>query len=296
MASYDITTSTFTPLTNAASTSTLLGPVTAFTSANTAYTTFFAAGVSSDTNSPFISQYNGSTWNPISSDTSLGPGTLISGLQVLSLTQAHAAAPSSILSTTQTLLLTGQLELPGFGNVSAALYNGTTFTPFILSSLADGSPGTLRSAFVANPQNLLSSRCMFLPTVFFSIVYISPLTIETIAHQLALGFIVLIALAIALALLFLLVVAGIFAERMRRRREGYVPAPTSMAPMQPVSEKKQMQLMHGGGSGGSYGGTNIKTTSNTAPQIGEIGLYEEKEPGPGQTRENIPARLKFDFI
>jgi hypothetical protein len=34
---------------------------------------------------------------------------------------------------------------------------------------------------------------------------------------------VLIALAIALALIFLLVVAGIFVERYRRRREGYVP-------------------------------------------------------------------------
>ena len=39
---------------------------------------------------------------------------------------------------------------------------------------------------------------------------------------------VLIALAIALALIFILVVMGIFAERMRRKREGYVPAPTSM--------------------------------------------------------------------
>jgi Cortical protein marker for cell polarity len=46
--------------------------------------------------------------------------------------------------------------------------------------------------------------------------------------NLALGFIVLIGLAIALALIFLIVVAGILAERIRRKREGYMPAPTNM--------------------------------------------------------------------
>jgi hypothetical protein len=39
---------------------------------------------------------------------------------------------------------------------------------------------------------------------------------------------VLIGLAIALALIFLIVVAGIIAERIRRKREGYMPAPTNM--------------------------------------------------------------------
>lgn len=46
--------------------------------------------------------------------------------------------------------------------------------------------------------------------------------------NLALGLVVLIALAISLALIMLLVVAGIAAERIRRAREGYVPAPTQM--------------------------------------------------------------------
>lgn len=45
--------------------------------------------------------------------------------------------------------------------------------------------------------------------------------------HLALGFIVLIALAIALALTFLLVVGGTVANRIQRKREGYIPAPTN---------------------------------------------------------------------
>src|SRR5271170_4945628 len=61
----------------------------------------------------------------------------------------------------------------------------------------------------------------------------TPSTLESYANlniggHLALGFIVLIGLAIALALIFLIVVAGILAERIRRKREGYIPAPTNM--------------------------------------------------------------------
>ena len=50
---------------------------------------------------------------------------------------------------------------------------------------------------------------------------------EILGGHLAKGFIVLIALAIALALIFLLVIAGVLAERIRRKREGYMPAPTN---------------------------------------------------------------------
>lgn len=44
----------------------------------------------------------------------------------------------------------------------------------------------------------------------------------------AVGFIVLIALAISLGLMLLIVVAGLLLDRYRKKREGYVPAPTSM--------------------------------------------------------------------
>lgn len=41
------------------------------------------------------------------------------------------------------------------------------------------------------------------------------------------GFVVLIALAIALGLLFILVALGLLLERRRRAQEGYRPAPTN---------------------------------------------------------------------
>jgi hypothetical protein len=48
-----------------------------------------------------------------------------------------------------------------------------------------------------------------------------------IGHHLRVGFVVLIALAISLGIIFLMVIAGVIAERIRRKREGYVPAPTA---------------------------------------------------------------------
>lgn len=48
-----------------------------------------------------------------------------------------------------------------------------------------------------------------------------------VGKKLAIGIIVVIALAIALGIIFLIVMVGYLAERIRRKREGYMPAPTA---------------------------------------------------------------------
>lgn len=58
-----------------------------------------------------------------------------------------------------------------------------------------------------------------------------PLTMRTDIKadgRMALGFIVLIGLGISLALIFLIVIVGMALDRLRKKREGYSPAPTSM--------------------------------------------------------------------
>lgn len=59
-----------------------------------------------------------------------------------------------------------------------------------------------------------------------------------LGKKLAKGFVILISLAIALGLVFLLVVLGVLASYIRRRREGYTPAPTRASPVQ---QSMQMQ-------------------------------------------------------
>ena len=140
MATYNAKTQQWSALSGAASD--VPGPVTALSPANSDASQFWVAGKSTNS-SAFLMKYDGSTWHTVG-DT-LGKQTTIRGLQILMLSQEHGS--NDLIAKDQTLLLTGQLELPSFGNASAALFNGTTFSPFILSTTAGNAPGSLSQLF-----------------------------------------------------------------------------------------------------------------------------------------------------
>ncbi|PBP27057.1 cellular morphogenesis protein [Diplocarpon rosae] len=196
LASYDTKAQSWTAATGASS---IPGPVAALTAANSDASELWVAGTASN-GSTFLMRFDGTTW--LSVGDRFGSGTNIRGLQVLPLSKDHEA--SDFLSHNQDLMITGSINLPGFGNASAVLFNGTTFQPFALTSSASNTSGSLSQIF-SQRQNFFKKA----------------------GGKLAKGFVVLIALAIALGLIFFLVVAGVAAERFRRKREGYVPAPTA---------------------------------------------------------------------
>ncbi|KAL2065107.1 hypothetical protein VTL71DRAFT_4247 [Oculimacula yallundae] len=179
--------------------STIPGPVTALTAANSDASQLWVSGTATN-GSTFLMKFDGTNWNSVG-DT-FGSGTKIHGLQVLPLDKPHD--DSDLISSRQALMLTGTINLPGFGNASAVMFNGTTFQPFALTSSASNNGGSLSQIF-SQRQNFFSAP----------------------SGKLAKGFVVLIALAIALGLIFFLVIAGVIAERIRRKREGYAPAPTA---------------------------------------------------------------------
>lgn len=230
------------------------GPVTALSPADDEASRYWIAGASPN-GSAFLMTYDGKTFRSVG-DT-LGKTTRIRGLQVLSMLKGHDK--NDLLDRDKTLLVTGQLNLPNFGNASAALFDGTTFTPFILSTSANNSPGSL-SQFVSQKQNFFKGSGKFKYThtsYIFLLAFPSSNEFST-GHHLAVGFVVLIGLAIALALIFLLVVLGIIAERLRRRREGYLPAPTQMYEKGGNIERIPPQhLLSGIGRGGSGGAPMI---------------------------------------
>lgn len=195
LATYDASKTAWTALGAA---SDVPGPVTALGPANNDASEFWVAGKSTN-GSAFLMKYDGSQFRSIGD--SLGKETTILGLSVLQLGKNHEN--SDLVQSNLVLLVTGQLNLPTFGNVSAALFNGTTFSPFILSTSGNG-PGSLSSLFSEK-----------------AISFKNP------GGHMAVGFVVLIALACALGAIFLLVVAGILIERYRRKHEGYTPAPTN---------------------------------------------------------------------
>jgi len=174
----------------------LPGPITALTPADKQYNGFWAAGTATNNGSGYLSKYSNNAWTSVSG---LGDGTSIRGLQVISLQHNHDS--SDLVPNDEVLMITGNVNVASFGNASAVLFNGTTYQPFILTNRQDGSQGSISSMFVSKPSALMHGH----------------------GGHLALGLVVLIGLAIALALIFLMVVAGILMERARRRREGYVP-------------------------------------------------------------------------
>ncbi|KAL8902795.1 MAG: hypothetical protein Q9207_004368 [Kuettlingeria erythrocarpa] len=176
------------------------GPVTALEQASDDTSQFWVAGKSSN-GSAFLLKYDGSEFRTIGDNGMLGDQTTIRGLSMLSLNEDHDK--NDLVPQGMVLLVTGSLNLPNFGNASAALFNGSSFVPFILSTSGNG-PGTL--------SQLFSERTV---------------TFKSPGGRLAKGFIILIALACALGTVFLLVVAGILLERYRRRAAGYQPAPTT---------------------------------------------------------------------
>ena len=117
------------------------GPVTALSPANNEASQFWIAGKSTN-GSAFLMKYDGSQFQAIGDD--LGKDTVIRGLSVLHLQTQHDSNP--LLDQSMALLVTGQLDLPGFGNISAALFNGTTFSPFIIST-SGSNPGSLSQLF-----------------------------------------------------------------------------------------------------------------------------------------------------
>jgi hypothetical protein len=178
--------------------SVLPGPVIAMSSVIN--DEFWVSGIASNNGSTYIAKYTGNTFVIASG---LGANSDVRSLQVIPTTASHDN--TALVASNDVLLLTGTINLSSYGNASSVLFNGTSYTPYLITSLNDGGPGTIAGVFVSDPRGfgIHSSR------------------------SLALGLVVLIGLAIALGLIFLLVLIGILIERQRRRAEGYVPMPAS---------------------------------------------------------------------
>jgi hypothetical protein len=140
--------------------------------------------------------------------------TAIHNIQVLNLQSRSEHGENDFLRGEHILLITGALKVAGFGNASAVTYDGRDWKPFMLTSKSNGDPGTI-TTFFSQIEPILSPK----------------------APRLARGYVILISLAIALALVFLLVVGGVIASRFRRAREGYAPMPT----MSSAEKSAQMQ-------------------------------------------------------
>ncbi|OSX66181.1 hypothetical protein POSPLADRAFT_1166155 [Postia placenta MAD-698-R-SB12] len=168
----------------------LPGPVTAVAVNDGNVSSVFAAGRSSDGNTAFLYFWNGQTWSAVGS--TLESTTDVSQLTMVPLQNTHTG--NSIIQSDRALMVSGYLTDSSFGNASSALFDGQSFIPYIVSASASGSPGTV--------SGLIYSYSTFSFTQ---------------AHFLATGVVILISIAIAAGIVFLLALIGILWTLFSRR-------------------------------------------------------------------------------
>ncbi|KAJ5183148.1 hypothetical protein N7492_000764 [Penicillium capsulatum] len=192
-----------------ASESDVPGNVTAFTPASKDLSSFWIAGTARN-GSAYLLDYDGSKFQ--SPGDLFSKGTVIRGMEMLPLQKDSSA---SKLKGNQLLLIMGELIIPDFGHASAALYNGTGVTPFILSSKSDGKPGSMSQLF-SQHTNPFSSKS---------------------SHH-SNGIVVLVAFCCALGCVFLIVAAGVIMNKIQRRRQGYTAAPQTFGTDRPTDMQR----------------------------------------------------------
>ena len=134
--------------------------VTTFAPATNRADQMWVGGTSSN-GSAFVVKINKEEALPVTGV--LGLGTTIHGLQVMSLSENHDR--TDYLNRGDALLVTGELNITDFGMASAALFNGTTMNPLVLSSKADGSAGSITSLVSSQPNDRGSSRKSYSSTI-----------------------------------------------------------------------------------------------------------------------------------
>jgi hypothetical protein len=172
--------------------SSLPGPVTALAVNDGNASSIFAAGRSVDGSSSYLVAWDGREWT--SQGSALGGSSVVSQLTMVPLQNEYQA--QGVIEGDRLLLMSGNLVDTSFGDASLVLFDGHDFTPYLVSSTSSGQPGSVSGIF-----NSLAN---------FSFAR---------HHFLATGVVILISIAIAAGIIFILVLLGIFWTLFSRRDE-----------------------------------------------------------------------------
>ncbi|KAG9012534.1 hypothetical protein FRB94_005851 [Tulasnella sp. JGI-2019a] len=170
------------------------GPVTAVAVNNNNQSSVYAAGSSSDGTSPFLAYWNGQAWTTQAS--SWEPSTSISQMKFVPLLEPQTG--TGAIAGDRMLFIAGAIDSSTQGAMSSALYDGNMFVPFLVSSNSDGSNGFMSGLFNSYGSSFSFSQHKFLAT----------------------GIVILISIAIATGIVFLLLLLGILWALCSRRDAG----------------------------------------------------------------------------
>ncbi|KAK1224226.1 hypothetical protein PQX77_012883 [Marasmius sp. AFHP31] len=165
------------------------GPVTAVEVNDRNMNSIFAAGRSNDGSSPFLMFYNGTQWSQITS--TLQGNTVVSQLAMVPLQEEHSG--NAIVESNRMLMISGSLETSS-GTASSALYDGQSFIPYAVATTSSGAAGFVAALFRSFVKVDFNAR-----------------------RFLATGIVILISIAIAAGIVFLLALIGILWTLFSRR-------------------------------------------------------------------------------
>ncbi|KAK4057194.1 hypothetical protein OIO90_001689 [Microbotryomycetes sp. JL221] len=174
------------------------GPATAISSDNGAINKLFVAGESLADGSPYLMYWNGTTWTDINNGT-LAQGSGVQQLVFVPMSTSHAS--NDVIESNRMLMVSGDLNINST-SVSSALYDGSAWYPYLVSTAATGSAGVVSQFFFSVTNFNLAA-----------------------ARHLSVGIVILISIAIALGIVFALVLIGLFIALARRREESQYPGP-----------------------------------------------------------------------
>ncbi|CAN6627068.1 bud site selection protein Rax2p [Trichomonascus vanleenenianus] len=200
-AQYDFDSSVYTSYESVSNS--LPGPVNSFVLSGDEGKNIFASGTDSSSNEAYLAFWNTQSWQRL--DENFEQGTVITDLKLLGLKTSHNE--NDILPADGLLLVSGNIVLKDFGNVSSIMYDGNNWQPLFLTA-RDSSSGVVNAVFSQSDQTFQS---------LFS------------HSHLAKGFVVLISLAISLGLILLLVASGLLVSYIKKRKQGYRPAPSRVS-------------------------------------------------------------------
>ncbi|KAK9451686.1 cortical protein marker for cell polarity-domain-containing protein [Limtongia smithiae] len=201
MAQYDFSTSSWNML--GTESNQLQGPVEAFVISDSIYDVIVAGTYLNNTD--YLWAYASDSWTDIGAD--LSNGSKIYDILLLNLKTADDSRTSSIIPSDRILLVVGDLIIDS-DHVSAALYDGSSWTPFLYTVKDDGTAG---SVFTISTEIAKS-------------IIVSAVTEEEVHHMKS-GYVVLISLAISVAIMCLLVGGAFLIGYWKRRSEGYEQFP-----------------------------------------------------------------------
>ncbi|KAJ9114624.1 hypothetical protein QFC22_005497 [Naganishia vaughanmartiniae] len=273
VAVYSFTNTSWTALGTA---DTLPGPIRAVTMDNGNIGSVWAAGQSTSDNQPFLMHWDGNSWDAQTSG--LEAGTKISQLVFVPLSKAHTSTGNGSMESDRLLLATGIIRVPVqrvqgsttstvVVNATTALFDGQTWVPMLVGKQSDGSPAMGSGLFYSQESSA---------NVLGEITKYPVKLILVFVDYLALGLIVLIAIAISTGLVFLITLVGLLVMFCWRPRDSSRPhgAATNGGEGHESEEERQRRLdaiqaaIFGEKAAAAAGfGTRTRKTEPVAPVV-----------------------------